>query len=164
MLMRTALIAWKSFHILDLSPRPLVELIKKLTRELHRHRNLSELFETLFSKIVICLFKRRGNLRCLCLIGVTVWCWMLESCPRSLRKLATFHHRRIRSALGVSSRCQQGSSRMSSFTLRKLWQHYESINTKLTNHRLECPGHLAIEWATTTPQKFRCWMAITVYI
>ena len=61
---------------------------------------------------------------------------------RHLKRLDSFHHRCIRTVLGITKRQQRGEH-ISLEALRERWDDVETITTKLQKRRLEWLGHLA---------------------
>ena len=61
---------------------------------------------------------------------------------RHLKRLDSFHHRCIRTVLGITKR-QQREEHISLEALRERWDDVETITTKLQKRRLEWLGHLA---------------------
>ena len=77
-----------------------------------------------------------------CVLSVLLYgseCWTPLS--GQLRKLNSFHHRCVRSVLGITNQ-QQWEQKISSGTVRALWGDLETISTKLRKRRLEWLGHL----------------------
>ena len=78
-----------------------------------------------------------------CVLSVLLYgaeCW--TPLRRHLKRLNSFHHRCIRSALGITNQ-QQWRERISSEMVRKRWGDEETITTKLLKRRLEWLGHVA---------------------
>ena len=78
-----------------------------------------------------------------CVLSVLLYsseCWTPLS--RQLKKLNSFHHRCVRSVLGITNQ-QQWEQKISSGTVRALWGNMETISTKHRKRRLEWLGHLA---------------------
>ena len=67
-------------------------------------------------------------------------CWTPQK--RHVRRLEVFHHRCVRSVLGITN-WQQWKEHISSRTVREKWDDVESISTKLMKRRLEWLGNLA---------------------
>jgi len=78
-----------------------------------------------------------------CVLSVLLYggeCW--APLRGQLRKLNSFHHRCVRSVLGITNQ-QQWEQRISSGSVRAMWGDLESISTKLRKKRLEWLGHVA---------------------
>ena len=61
---------------------------------------------------------------------------------RHLKKLNSFHHRCIRTVLGITNQ-RQWEKQISSAAVRQQWGDVETIDTKLMRRGLEWLGHLA---------------------
>ena len=78
-----------------------------------------------------------------CVISVLLYgseCWTLLR--RHKRKLDSFHHRCVRTILGISNR-QQWAQRITSQEVRRRWGDPATATKKVTARRLEWLGHLA---------------------
>ena len=78
-----------------------------------------------------------------CVLSVLLYggeCWI--PLRRHLKRLDSFHHRCIRTVLGISNR-QQWEQRISSEVVRERWGDKEIITAMLQKRRLEWLGHLA---------------------
>ena len=78
-----------------------------------------------------------------CVLSVLLYgaeCWVLLR--KQEKKLNTFHHRCIRSILGISNR-QQWSERISMAEVRRRWGDEETAADKVKKRRLEWLDHLA---------------------
>ena len=78
-----------------------------------------------------------------CVLSILLYgseCW--TPLRRHLNRLNAFHHRNIRTALGITNR-QQWELRISSAMTRELWGDTETIEVKITKQRLEWLGHIA---------------------
>lgn len=78
-----------------------------------------------------------------CVLSVLLYgseCWI--PLRKHLQKLNSFHHRCVRTVLGITNR-QQWEQRISSATVRETWGDVETITTKVMRRRLEWLGHLA---------------------
>ena len=67
-------------------------------------------------------------------------CW--TPLRRHTRKLNTFHHRCIRTILGISNN-QQWTERITMTEVRRRWGNMETVAEKIQRRRLEWLGHLA---------------------
>ena len=76
-------------------------------------------------------------------------CW--TPLRRHLKHLDTFHHRCIRSALGITNR-QQWEEHITSETVRRRWGDAETITIKLMKCRLEWLGHVARMYDSRIPR------------
>ena len=77
-----------------------------------------------------------------CVLSVLLYgseCWV--PLRRHLKKLNAFHHRCVRTVLGITNQ-RQWQERISSATVREQWGDLETITTKLMRRRLEWLGHL----------------------
>ena len=78
-----------------------------------------------------------------CVLSVLLYgseCWIpLRS---DLKKLNSFHHRCVRTVLGITNR-RQWEEHISSAMVREQWGDVETIETKLVKRRLEWLGHIA---------------------
>ena len=78
-----------------------------------------------------------------CVLSVLLYggeCW--TPLKRHLKKLNSFHHRCIRTVLGITNK-RQWEERISTTTVREQWGDVETIDTKLMRRRLGWLGHLA---------------------
>ena len=78
-----------------------------------------------------------------CILSVLLYgseCW--TPLKRDLRRLNSFHHRCIRSILGMSRR-QQWTQHVTSGELRQRWGDPETVAEKVAQRRLEWLGHVA---------------------
>ena len=78
-----------------------------------------------------------------CVLSVLLYgseCW--TPLRRHLKKLNSFHHRCIRTILGITSR-QQWEMRITSTSIRERWGDLETMATKVGKRRIEWLGHLA---------------------
>ena len=78
-----------------------------------------------------------------CVLSILLYgseCW--TPLRRHLNRLEAFHHRCIRTVLGITNR-QQWEQHISSATTRDLWGDPETVTTKITKRRLEWLGHVA---------------------
>ena len=78
-----------------------------------------------------------------CVLSVLMYggeCW--TPLRKQLKKLNTFHHRCVRTILGISCK-RQWEQRISSQRLREQWGDVETITEKLMRRRLEWVGHIA---------------------
>jgi len=64
-------------------------------------------------------------------------CWT----PLCGQLVNSFHHRCVRSVLGITNQ-QQWEQKISSGAVRAMWDDLESISTKLRKRRLEWLGHV----------------------
>ena len=67
-------------------------------------------------------------------------CWV--PLRKHLKRLNTFHHRCIRTVLGISNR-EQWEHHITSDMTRVLWGDIETMTTKVTKRRMEWLGHIA---------------------
>ena len=67
-------------------------------------------------------------------------CW--TPLRRHLKQLNAFHHRCIRTILGITSR-QQWEMRITSESTREQWGDLETVAIKVAKRRMEWLGHLA---------------------
>ena len=78
-----------------------------------------------------------------CVLSVLLYgaeCW--TPLKRHEKRLNTFHHRCIRTILGISNR-QQWSERITMAEVRRRWGDEETVSEKVQKRRLEWLGHLA---------------------
>ena len=78
-----------------------------------------------------------------CVLSVLLYgseCWV--PLRRHLRRLNAFHHRCIRTILGITSR-QQWELHITSQMTREQWGDVETVTTKVAKRRLEWLGHVA---------------------
>ena len=78
-----------------------------------------------------------------CVLSVLLYgaeCWI--PLRRHEKKVNTFHHRCIRTILGISNR-QQWSERITMAEVRRRWGDEETVGEKIQKRRLEWLGHLA---------------------
>ena len=78
-----------------------------------------------------------------CVLSVLLYgseCWV--PLRRDVKKLNSFHHRCIRTILGITN-LKQWEQRISSASVREQWGDVETIEIKLVRRRLEWLGHLA---------------------
>ena len=78
-----------------------------------------------------------------CVMSVLLYgaeCWVLLN--KQEKKLNTFHHRCIRSILGISNR-KQWSEHITMVEVRRRWGDEETASEKVKKERLEWLGHLA---------------------
>ena len=78
-----------------------------------------------------------------CVLSVLLYgseCWI--PLRKDLKKLNSFHHRCVRTVLGITKQ-KQWEGRISSVMVREQWGDVETIETKLVRKRLEWLGHLA---------------------
>ena len=78
-----------------------------------------------------------------CVLSVLLYgagCW--TPLRRHLKRLNAFHHRCIRTILGITS-SQQWEMRITSASTREQWGDMETIATKVAKRRMEWLGHLA---------------------
>lgn len=88
-----------------------------------------------------------------CVLSVLLYgseCWTLLSHQK--RKLESFHHRCLRTILGIS-KSQQWEQRITSQEIRQRWGDTASITQKVAARRLEWLGHLARMPEHRLPQK-----------
>ena len=88
-----------------------------------------------------------------CVLSVLLYggeCWI--PLGRHLKRMNTFHHRCIRTMLGITNR-QQWEQRISSANTREQWGDLETITVKLAKRRLEWLGHLARMPSYRIPKK-----------
>ena len=77
-----------------------------------------------------------------CVLSVLMYggeCW--TPLRKDLKKMNTFHHRCVRTVLGITRR--QWEERLSSEKVREQWGDVETITEKLMKRRLEWLSHLA---------------------
>ena len=98
-------------------------------------------------KISECLFADDGALSVL-LYGSE--CWTLLK--RHSRRLDAFHHRCIRSILGITNH-EQWTSHITSDQLRQKWGDKETATEKIAKRRLQWLGHLARMSDSRMPKK-----------
>ena len=67
-------------------------------------------------------------------------CW--TPLRRHEKRLNTFHHRCVRTIIGISNR-QQCSERITKAEVRRRWGDEETVSEKVQKRRLEWLGHLA---------------------
>ena len=67
-------------------------------------------------------------------------CWV--PLRRDLKRLNSFHHRCVRTVLGITNQ-RQWEEHISSVVVREQWGDVETMETKLMKRRLEWLGHLA---------------------
>ena len=77
-------------------------------------------------------------------------CW--TPLRRHLRRLDSFHHRCIRTILGITNQ-QQWQQRITSASTREQWGDIETAATKVAERRLEWLGHLARMQDNRMPKK-----------
>ena len=78
-----------------------------------------------------------------CILSVLLYgaeCWI--PLRRHEKKVNTFHHRCIRTILGISNR-QQWSERITMTEVRRRWGDEETVGEKIQKRRMEWLGHLA---------------------
>ena len=78
-----------------------------------------------------------------CVLSVLLYgaeCWI--PLRRHEKKVNTFHHRCIRTILGISNR-QQWSERITMAEVRRRWGDEETVGEKIQKRRMEWLGHLA---------------------
>ena len=78
-----------------------------------------------------------------CVLSVLLFggeCWILLR--KHLKRLNAFHHRCIRTVLGITN-MRQWEERITSRMTREQWEDQETITVKLMKRRLEWLGHLA---------------------
>ena len=78
-----------------------------------------------------------------CVLSVLFYgseCW--TTLKKHTKKLNTFHHRCIRTILGISNK-QQWDERISSTEVRRRWGNEETVEEKIRRRRLEWLGHVA---------------------
>ena len=78
-----------------------------------------------------------------CVMSVLLYgseCWV--PLRRDLKRLNSFHHRCVRTVLGITNQ-RQWEERISSVVVREQWGDVETIETKLMKRRLEWLGHFA---------------------
>ena len=79
-----------------------------------------------------------------CVLSVLLYgCENWTPLRRHLKRLDSFHHKCIRSVLGIMNR-QQWLARIPSRQVREQWGDLETVSTKVQQRRLEWLGHLAI--------------------
>ena len=67
-------------------------------------------------------------------------CW--TPLRKDLKRLDSFHHRCIRSTLGITNQ-QQWDNHITSQSIRRQWGDMETVSDKVFKRRLEWLGHLA---------------------
>ena len=97
----------------------------------------------LYSPVPTCLLPPRG----MCTRPVSCQCCCMVASARShvrkhLKQLNAFHHRCIRTVLGITNQ-RQWEERITSGWTREQWGDKETITVKLMKRRLEWLGHLA---------------------
>ena len=78
-----------------------------------------------------------------CVLSVLMYgeeCW--TPLRKHLKRMNTFHHRCVRTVLGITNK-RQWEERLSSEKVREQWGDVETITEKLMKRRLEWLGHLA---------------------
>ena len=78
-----------------------------------------------------------------CVLSVLLYgaeCWI--PLRRHEKKVSTFHHRCIRTILGISNR-QQWSEHITMAEVRRRWGDEETVGEKIQKRRMEWLGHLA---------------------
>ena len=88
-----------------------------------------------------------------CVLSVLLYaaeCWI--PLRKHYKKLDSFHHRCVRTVLGISNR-QQWMNRITSREVRRRWGDQQTISQRLTARRLEWLGHLARMSETRIPQR-----------
>ena len=93
-------------------------------------------------RMLICPLPPKG----LYIKPVCCWCCSMEESVgflwKNTKRLNTFHHRCIRTILGITC-TQQWEEHISSRMMREQWGDEETITTKLMRRHLEWLGHLA---------------------
>ena len=77
-----------------------------------------------------------------CVLTVLLYgseCW--TPLRKHLKKLNSFHHRCVRTILGISNQ-QQWAQRISTREILRRWGNTEPVSNKVTRRRLEWLGHL----------------------
>ena len=77
---------------------------------------------------------------------------MLDSLEKRSEKLNSFHHRCIRTILGITNR-QQWKQHITSQEVRQRWGDSKTVTDMVALRRLEWLGHLARMNASRTPRK-----------
>ena len=88
-----------------------------------------------------------------CVLSVLLYgaeCWTLLR--RDQKKLNSFHHRCIRTILGITNR-QQWKQHITSQEVRQRWGDSKTVTDMVALRRLEWLGHLARMNASRTPRK-----------
>ena len=87
-----------------------------------------------------------------CVLAVLLYgseCW--TPLRRHARKLNSFHHRCIRTILGISNQ-EQWAKRITCSEIRRKWGDCETASDKITKRRLQWLGHLARMQDTRIPK------------
>ena len=88
-----------------------------------------------------------------CVLPVLLYgsgCW--TPLRKHLKRLDGFHHRCIRTVLGITSR-QQWEQRITSASTREQWGDLEAVTTKVAKRRMEWLGHLVRMSDVRTPKR-----------
>ena len=95
-----------------------------------------------------------------CVLAVLLYgseCW--TPLRRHARKLNSFHHRCIRTILGISNQ-EQWAKRITCTEIRRKWGDCETASDKITKRRLQWLGHLARMLDTRIPKAtFFGWLS-----
>ena len=78
-----------------------------------------------------------------CVLSILLYgaeCW--TPLRKDLKRLDSFHHRCIRSILGITNQ-QQWDNHITSQSIRQQWGDMEAVSDKVSKRRLEWLGHLA---------------------
>ena len=99
------------------------------------------------------LLRTKRNIYQACVLSVLLYaseCWI--PLRKHRRKLDSFHHRCLRTILGISNR-QQWAQRITSQEVRRRWGDPATVSEKVTARRLEWLGHLARMPESRTPKR-----------
>ena len=99
------------------------------------------------------LLRTKRNIYQACVLSVLLYaseCWI--PLRKHRRKLDSFHHRCLRTILGISNR-QQWAQRITSQEVRRRWGDPATVSEKVTARHLEWLGHLARMPESRTPKR-----------
>ena len=111
------------------------------------------------------MLQTKRNIYQACVLSVLLYaseCWI--PLRKHKRKLDSFHHRCVRTILGISNR-QQWAEHITSQEVRRHWGDPTPVSEKVTARCLEWLGHLARMPDSRTPKRcLFCWLTAFFFL